>query len=66
MQRDYHKWFSPSLGREMEMLIFGHGGLPALVFPTSCGRFYEFEEMGMVGAVWDKVETRGGAVLLRG
>ncbi len=56
MQRDYHKWFSPSLGREMEMLIFGHGGLPALVFPTSCGRFYEFEEMGMVGAAWDKVE----------
>ena len=56
MQREYHKWFSPSLGRDMEMLIFGHGGLPALVFPSSCGRFYEFEEMGMVGAVWEKVE----------
>ena len=56
MQREYHKWFSPSLGRDMEMLIFGHGGLPALVFPTSCGRFYEFEEMGMVGAAWDKIE----------
>ena len=56
MQREYHKWFSPSLGREMEMLVFGHGGLPALVFPTSCGRFYEFEQMGMVAAVWDKLE----------
>ena len=56
MNREYHKWFSPGLGRDMEMLLFGHGGLPALVFPTSCGRFYEFEEMGMVGAVHDKIE----------
>lgn len=56
MQREYHKWFSPSLGREMELLIFGHGGLPALVFPTSCGTFYEFESRGMVAAVADKIE----------
>ena len=56
MKREYHKWFSPSLGREMEMLVFGHGGLPALVFPTSCGRYFEFEDRGMVGAVADKIE----------
>lgn len=56
MQREYHKWFSPSLGREMEMLIFGHAGLPALVFPSSCGRFFEFEDRGMVAAVSDRIE----------
>ena len=57
MKREYHKWFSPTLGRDMELLIFGHGGLPAVVFPTSCGRFYEFENRGMVHAVQHQVES---------
>ena len=57
MNREYHKWFSPRLGREMEMLIFGHGGLPAVVFPTSGGRFFEFEDRGMVGAMWGEIEA---------
>ena len=35
----------------MEMLVFGHGGVPVLVFPTSCGRFHEFEDNGMVQAL---------------
>lgn len=56
MHREYHKWFSPSLGREMEMLVHGYGGLPAVVFPSSQGRFFEFEDRGMVGAVGDKIE----------
>ena len=56
MKRDYHKWFSPSLGRDMELLVFGHAGYPAIVFPTSCGRFYEFEDRHMVSAVQDKLE----------
>ena len=57
MRRDYHKWFSPSLGREMEMLVYGHNGLPALVFPTSCGRFFDFEDHGMVAAVQHKLDS---------
>ncbi len=57
MQRDYRRWFSPSLGRDMELLAFGHAGLPALVFPTSCGRFYEFEDRDMVGSVAGEVEA---------
>lgn len=39
------------------MLAYGHGGLPAVVFPSSCGRFFEFEEMGMVGAVEGKIDA---------
>ena len=34
MHREYIKWFSPSLHRNMEMLVFGHGGAPLLVFPA--------------------------------
>jgi len=56
MKRDYHKWYSPELGREMELLVFGHDGMPAIVFPTSQGKFYEFEDRGMVAAVAGKLE----------
>ncbi|HUA99304.1 MAG TPA: alpha/beta hydrolase-fold protein [Terracidiphilus sp.] len=56
MSREYHKWFSPRLGRDMELLVFGHAGLPVLVFPTSGGRFYEFEDRGFVGALWGKLD----------
>lgn len=62
MRREYRKWHSPTLGREMELLIFGHDGLPAVVFPTSQGRFYEFEDRGMVAALQDKIE--GGRLQL--
>jgi esterase/lipase superfamily enzyme len=57
MRRDYHKWFSHDLGRDMEMLVYGHDGLPAIVFPTSQARFYEFEDRGMVGAAAEQVES---------
>jgi esterase/lipase superfamily enzyme len=56
MKRQYHKWYSDNLGRTMELLVFGAGGQPAVVFPTSQGRFFEFEDRGMVDAVRDKLE----------
>ncbi|MDQ4075999.1 MAG: alpha/beta hydrolase-fold protein [Chloroflexota bacterium] len=51
MKREYHRWWSPSLQRDMELLIFGHAGARVLVFPTSKGRFYEWEDRGMIGAM---------------
>ena len=56
MDREYRKCFSSQLGREMEMLVYGHAGLPVIVFPTSCGRFYEFEDNGMVGTLGAKID----------
>ncbi len=56
MNRDYHKWYSPRLGRDMELLVFGHGGAKVLVFPTRCGRFYEYENMGLIEAQRHKIE----------
>jgi esterase/lipase superfamily enzyme len=41
----------------MEMLVFGHAGLPAVVFPTSQGRYYEFEDRGMVEAIRWKIDN---------
>src|SRR5436853_4842866 len=62
MQRDYVKEYSPSLGREMELLHFGHAGRPLLVFPTSMGRFFQWEDFGLVAAISDHIES--GAIQL--
>jgi len=57
MHRAYHKWYSHRLGRDMELLVFGHAGLPVLVFPTSGGRFYEFEDRGLIGALAGRIDA---------
>lgn len=56
MHRSHHQWYSPALNRPMEMLVFGHAGPPMIVFPTSMGRFYEFEDRGMIGALSYQIE----------
>lgn len=56
MQREYRRWHSSSLDRPMELLVFGHAGVPVLVFPTSMGRFFEWEDFGMVAALAPQLE----------
>jgi len=41
----------------MDLLVFGHAGDPVIVFPTSMGAFFEYEDRGMVGALADKLEA---------
>jgi esterase/lipase superfamily enzyme len=41
----------------MELLIFGHSGIPLLVFPTSMGRFYDYEDRGMIQAIASRYEN---------
>jgi len=57
MNREYHRWYSERLGRDMELLVFGHAGPQALVFPTSMGRFYEFEDRGMVASLASTIQS---------
>lgn len=57
MNREYHRWYSDRLQRDMELLVFGHGGAKVLVFPTREGRFYEYENIGMVHALRHKLEA---------
>jgi esterase/lipase superfamily enzyme len=53
MHLEYHRWYSPALNRHMDLLIFGRAGAKCLVFPTSMGKFYEWEDRGMMGALAD-------------
>src|SRR5271165_907309 len=57
MQRTYESWVSPSLGRTMEFLWFGWSGYPVVTFPTSMGRFYQYEASGLVAALAAKIDS---------
>lgn len=62
MQVEYHRWWSPSLGQDMELKVYGHYGKPVLVFPAQSGRFFDYENFGMVEAVRGSID--GGKVKL--
>jgi len=51
MHHEHAKWWSPTLGRDMEVLTFGHAGTPILAFPSSMGRSFEWKDFGMVDAL---------------
>ena len=57
MQIEYRKWFSPALNQDMELKSYGEGGKPILVFPTEEGRFFDFEDFGMVEACREFIEA---------
>jgi len=57
MQTEYHKWHSPSLGHEMELKVYGYYGKPVIAFPAQGGRFYDFENFGMVGSISPQIEA---------
>jgi esterase/lipase superfamily enzyme len=57
MQIEYHKWFSPILGHDMELKVYGYYGKPALVFPAQSGRFYDFEGFGMINVLSPYIES---------
>lgn len=50
MNIEFHHWWSESLHQNMELKTYGQRGKPVVVFPTQGGRFYQFEDFGMVAA----------------
>lgn len=56
MNRQYHKWHSTNLNREMELLVFGDSGARVIVFPTSCGRFYDWENREMIKTLEEHID----------
>ena len=53
----YYKEYSHNLGRDMEFKVYGHAGLPFIVFPCQDGKFNEFEDRKMINLVADKLEA---------
>ncbi|MBC7544772.1 MAG: esterase family protein [Candidatus Sericytochromatia bacterium] len=57
MHTEHHKWYSPALGKEMDVKIYGHGGKPILGFPCQEGRYWDFEDRGMIKALYHQIES---------
>ena len=51
MKIEWFKEYSHCLDRDMEFKVYGHAGRPILVFPAQNGRFFDFENFGMVNTV---------------
>lgn len=56
------KQFSEHLNQDMELKIYGTGGKPVLVFPTLKGRYFDFENFGVVESVQSLIEE--GKIIL--
>ncbi len=51
MHVEYHNFYAYRLGRMMEFKLYGHAGKPMIVFPSSGGRFHEYEDFKMIEAI---------------
>lgn len=57
MVKNYYKEYSSNLNRNMEFNVYGYAGLPVLVFPAQNGRFFDFENFGMLENVRDLIDS---------
>jgi esterase/lipase superfamily enzyme len=57
MRRERHGWYSAGLGRQMDILVYGSYGYPLVVFPTSMGNEWEYEDREMIAAIADIIDA---------
>lgn len=57
MQENYHKWYTQYLSRDFEMLVFGHSGFPIILFPTSCSRYYDTKDHGLIESAAEFIDS---------
>ena len=57
MKEEYIKWHSPNLSKDIEMLVFGHYGLPLIIFPTTKGKYYESKDFKLIEAASEFLEA---------
>jgi len=57
VRREYHRWYSHRVGRDMGVVVHGHWGPPMIMFPTSGGDEGEYERQGMIHALADLIEA---------
>ena len=60
MRVEHHRWYSPRIGWDMGVAVFGHWGPPLLAFPTSHGDEWELQRHQLIEAIGDFID--GGRV----
>ena len=48
MEIRYYNEYSQCLNRDMDFIVYGHTGIPILVFPAQDGHCQDYENFGMV------------------
>lgn len=51
MEKKIEKWRSPSLGKDMEMEVFGTSGTPVIGLPTRGAKSGQWEKFGMIDEI---------------
>ncbi|XOV80487.1 MAG: esterase family protein [Aestuariibacter sp.] len=57
MKKEIHRWYSDRLGRDMTVNVYGHYGLPILVFPDVSGNCDDFERFQMLDTAASFIES---------
>ncbi len=56
MEKKTEKWRSPSLGKDMELTVYGSSGTPIIGLPTRGASCHQWEEFGMVDVISYQLE----------
>jgi esterase/lipase superfamily enzyme len=56
MKRVFKSWNSPSMGKEMDLLIYGDEGTPVIVFPSAHANFNEGEDKHAVHILQQQID----------
>ncbi|QQS36438.1 MAG: esterase family protein [Ignavibacteriales bacterium] len=51
MHKEIHKWWSPNLNKDMEIVVYGHYGYALLMFPTAAADFLEYERFHLIDSI---------------
>lgn len=57
MKKRTEKWRSPSLGKDMEMTVYGTSGTPIIGLPTRGASSHQWEEFGMIDSISYQLEN---------
>jgi esterase/lipase superfamily enzyme len=57
MERRITSWYSPALGKEMPVAVYGHYGFALLLIPTAAADFLEYERFGLIEALRPFIES---------
>lgn len=57
MRREITNWYSPTLNKEMEAVVYGDNGFALLMFPTAAADFLEYERFQMIDELKPLIES---------
>jgi len=55
--KDIFRWFSPHVEQDIQLVRWGHLGVPVMLFPTAGGDAEEVERFHLIGAIMPLIEA---------